>query len=432
MSSAMGLLIRGASQVVQVSNKKEKVKLKGNMADLAILHASATEGVSIAVDKNGLVAAVGMDSEVARQFPGTKWDTIIDAKGQSVVPGLVDGHTHPVWAGDRVHEFSMKLAGATYMEVHQAGGGINFTVTKTREASEEELLELLVPRLKRMVSSGTTLVECKSGYGLDVETELKMLRVLEKARSFVPITVSSTFCGAHSVPRGLTAEEATRCVVEEQLPALKRARESGELQVDSIDVFCEHNVFDVNQTRRILEAGRKDGLLLNFHAEELHPLKSAEMGASLGAEAMSHLEEISEEGIAAMAKAGSVGVLLPTTAYILRLTPPPARAMIEAGVPVALGTDFNPNAFCLSMPLVMHLACVTMKMSLNEALTASTLHAAHSLRKAHMHGSIEPGKVADLVIVDAPRWEHLVYQFGGTDHVISCVIKNGKLSHSRK
>ncbi|XP_068234016.1 probable imidazolonepropionase [Palaemon carinicauda] len=428
----MGLLIRGASQVVQVSSKGEKFKLKDYMSDLAILSATSTEGVSIAVDKNGLIAAIGMDSEIARQYPAATWDTIIEAKGQSVVPGLVDAHTHPVWAGDRVHEFTMKLAGATYMEVHQAGGGINFTVTKTREASEDELLELLIPRLKRMVSSGTTLVECKSGYGLNVETELKMLRVLEKARPLVPITISSTFCGAHSVPRGLTAEEATRRVLEEQLPALKKARESGELQVDSIDVFCEHNVFDVDQTRRILEAGKRDGLLINFHAEELHPLKSAEMGASLGAEVMSHLEEISEEGIAAMAKAGSVGVLLPTTAYILRLTPPPARAMIDAGVPVALGTDFNPNAFCLSMPLVMHLACVTMKMSLAEALTASTLHAAHSLRKAHLHGSIEPGKVADLVVVDAPRWEHLVYQFGGADHVISHVIKNGKVSHCRK
>ncbi|XP_042230180.1 probable imidazolonepropionase isoform X1 [Homarus americanus] len=325
----------------------------------------------------------------------------------------------------------MKLAGATYMEVHAAGGGINFTVEHTRAASEEKLLQLLLPRLHRMSRAGTTLVECKSGYGLDVDTELKMLRVLEKARPHAHLTISSTFCGAHSVPRGLTAEEATRRVLEQQLPAVKSAKDAGELHVDSIDVFCEQGVFNVDQSRRILEAGQREGFFINFHADELHPLKGAEMGASLGAETMSHLEEVSEEGIAAMAKAGTVGVLLPTTAHILRLPSPPARAMINAGVPVALGTDFNPNAFCLSMPLAMHLACVIFKMSLNEALTAATLHAAHALRKAHAHGSIEPGKVADFVIVDAPRWEHLVYQLGGADHVISHVIKAGTVVHTR-
>ncbi|XP_037779853.1 probable imidazolonepropionase isoform X2 [Penaeus monodon] len=428
----MRLLVKGAAQVVRVAAAGENVKLRDAMSDLAIVNATQKEGVSIAVNRDGTIAAVGLDSEVAGMFPRASWDTVIDAHGRSVVPGLVDAHTHPVWAGDRVHEFAMKLAGASYMEVHAAGGGINFTVEHTRAASEQELLDLLLPRLRRMSTAGTTLVECKSGYGLDVSTELKMLRALERARPLASLTISSTFCGAHSVPRGMTADEATRSVIEDQIPAVKAAMVSGELNVDSIDVFCEKGVFSVDQTKRILEAGKGEGLLINFHAEELHPLKSAEMGAALGAEAMSHLEEVSEEGIEAMARAGTVGVLLPTTAHILRLPPPPARAMIDAGVPVALGTDFNPNAFCLSMPLVMHLACVILKMSLSEALTAATLHAAHSLRKAHAHGSIEPGKYADLVIVDSPRWEHLVYQLGGTDHIISHVIKAGAVVHERK
>ncbi|XP_071526582.1 probable imidazolonepropionase [Panulirus ornatus] len=427
----MRLLVRGASQVVRVAASGEKVKLRESMNDLAIVTATEDQGVSIAVDKDGVIAAVGLDKEVEAQFPGASWAEVVDACGRSVVPGLVDAHTHPVWAGDRVHEFAMKLAGASYMEVHAAGGGINFTVEHTRAASEEDLLDLLLPRLHRMTRAGTTLVECKSGYGLDVETELKMLRVLEKARPHANLTISSTFCGAHSVPKGLTTEEATRRVVEQQLPAVKAAMDAGELKVDSIDVFCERGVFDVDQSRRILQAGQREGLLINFHADELHPLKGAEMGASLGAEAMSHLEEVSDEGISAMAQAGTVGVLLPTTAYILRLTPPPARAMIDAGVPVALGTDFNPNAFCLSMPMAMHLACVMFKMSLNEALIAATLHASHALRKGQTHGSIEPGKVADLVIVDAPRWEHLVYQLGGADHVISHVIRAGHVVHTR-
>ncbi|XP_063889175.1 probable imidazolonepropionase [Scylla paramamosain] len=428
---AMGLLVRGAGQVVRVAAEGVKVKLRRDMEDLAIVSATEDQGVSVAVDEAGVIRAIGLDREVEAAFPGAKWREVVDAKGGVVIPGLVDAHTHPVWAGDRVHEFAMKLAGATYMEVHKAGGGINFTVTHTRGATEDQLLHLLLPRLHRMVRAGTTMAECKSGYGLDVENEMKMLRVLERARPLAPLTISSTFCGAHSVPKGLTAEEATRLVVEEQLPAVKAAVEAGKMSVDAVDVFCERGVFSVEQSRAILQAGRRLGFLLNFHADELNPLGGAEMGASLGAEAMSHLEEVSKEGIAAMAEAGTVAVLLPTTAYILRLPTPPARDMIEAGVPVALGSDFNPNAFCLSMPLVMHLACVTFKLTLNEALTAATLHAAHALRKADTHGSLQPGKMGDMLVLDAPRWEHLVYQLGGADDVITHVIKAGRVVHTR-
>ncbi|KAK4309468.1 hypothetical protein Pmani_018907 [Petrolisthes manimaculis] len=427
----MLLLVKGAQQVVRVAGAGERVKLGASMGDLAIISATQHDGVSIAVQQDGKIAWVGPDSEVGAKFPGARWGRVVEACGRAVVPGLVDAHTHPVWAGDRVHEFALKVAGASYLEVHEAGGGINYTVEQTRAASEDHLLNLLLPRLTRMATAGTTLAECKSGYGLEVETELKMLRVLERARPLAPLTISSTFCGAHSVPKGLSAEAATRLVVEQQLPAVVEARDKGQVAVDSIDVFCESGVFNVAQTRTILEAGRRHGLRLNFHADELTPLAGAEMGASLGAEAMSHLEEISEEGVRAMAKAGSVAVLLPTTALVLRLPLPPARAMIQAGVPVALGSDFNPNAFCLSMPLVMHLACVMMRLSPNEALTAATLHAAHALGKAHQHGSIEPGKMADLVIIDAPRWDHLVYQLGGNDHVITHVIRAGKVIHER-
>lgn len=429
---AMRLLVRGAGQVVRVAAGGERVKLRKNMDDVAIFSATNEQGVSVAVDEDGVIAAIGLDKEVEEQFRGASWREVVEADGGVVVPGLVDAHTHPVWAGDRVHEFAMKLAGATYMEVHKAGGGINHTVEHTHAASEDHLLHLLLPRLHRMSRAGTTLVECKSGYGLDVENELKMLRVLERARSLAPLTISSTFCGAHSIPRGVTAEEATRLVVEEQLPAVKTAVDAGQMSVDAVDVFCERGVFSVEQSRAILQAARRLGFLLNFHADELNPLGGAEMGASLGAEAMSHLEEVSKEGITAMAEAGTVAVLLPTTAYILRLPTPPARAMIDAGVPVALGSDFNPNAFCLSMPLVMHLACVIFKLTLNEALTAATLHAAHALRKADTHGSLQPGKMADMLLLDAPRWEHLVYQLGGTDDVITHVIKAGRVVHTRR
>ncbi|XP_076038914.1 putative imidazolonepropionase [Oratosquilla oratoria] len=426
------LLLRGASQVVRVASNGERVKLKGAMSDLAILQAEEGQGLSVAVDSQGRIAAVGTDAEVASLYEETTWENVLDVTGMSVVPGLVDAHTHPVWAGDRVHEFAMKLAGASYMEVHAAGGGIHFTVNATKNASQEDLLELFEQRLQRMARAGTTLVECKSGYGLDTETELKMLRVMELARSHSPVSISSTFCGAHAVPKGMTSENATRKVIEEMLPAVVHAVQQGQLKVDSADVFCEKGVFDVAQSRRIMQACKDAGFLLNFHADELTALGGAEMGASLGAEAMSHLEEVSPAGVSAMAESGSVAVILPTTAYILRLPAPPVRAMIDQGVPVALGTDFNPNAFCLSMPLVMHLACVLFRMNLREALTAATLHAAHSLRRAHDHGSIEVGKLGNLVVVDSPRWEHLVYQLGGTDDTIAHVVNQGRVVYSKE
>uniref|UniRef100_A0A8B9VG47 Probable imidazolonepropionase n=1 Tax=Anas zonorhyncha TaxID=75864 RepID=A0A8B9VG47_9AVES len=295
------------------------------------------------------------------------------------------------------------LAGASYMEIHQAGGGIHFTVEHTRKATEEELFNTFKHRLERMRRAGSTLVECKSGYGLNLETELKMLRVIERAKQSMDIGISSTYCGAHSVPKGKTATEAADDIINNHLPKLKELKLSGEMHVNNIDVFCEKGVFDLDSTRRILQAGKDIGLQINFHGDELHPMKSAELGAELGAQAISHLEEVSDEGIAAIARAKCAAVLLPTTAYMLRLKQPQARKMLNEGVIVALGSDFNPNAYCFSMPMVMHLACVNMKMSMNEALAAATINAAYALGKSDTHGSIEIGKQGDLVIINSSR-----------------------------
>ncbi|PFX29485.1 putative imidazolonepropionase [Stylophora pistillata] len=401
------------------------------MKKLAIVEGTKDRGVSVVVDSAGKIECIDFDEKVDQAYHDHKFIEEIDASGMCVLPGLVDGHTHPVWVGDRVHEFAMKLAGATYMDIHKTGGGIGFTVEHVRRAAEEELYASLRERLLRMLRSGTTLVEAKSGYGLDVGSEMKMLRVLEKAKKELPIEISSTFCGAHSVPKGSTLEEATDNVINHQLPKLQELMKNKEILVDNIDVFCEKGVFGIDETKRILEAGKAAGLAINFHGDELHPMKAAELGAELKARAISHLEEVSDEGIQAMSAASVIAVLLPTTAYILRLKCPPARKMIESGVPVALGSDFNPNAFCLSMPLIMHLACVNLHMTMEEALTASTINAAASVGRSHTHGSLEPGKFADMLIINAPRWEHLVYQLGGHDDVIKFVIKNGKIVHSR-
>uniref|UniRef100_A0A671P5T8 Probable imidazolonepropionase n=1 Tax=Sinocyclocheilus anshuiensis TaxID=1608454 RepID=A0A671P5T8_9TELE len=416
------LLIKNATQVVLVCRNGEEYLTRDGMQTLAVV-----ENGSVLIGHDGLIKAVGPADIIESQFKGAKFDNVLDASGMCVIPGLVDAHTHPVWAGDRVHEFAMKLAGATYMEVHEAGGGIHFTVAHTRSATERQLLDGLQSRLERMMRAGTTLVECKSGYGLELDTELKMLRVINSARNSLPIGISATYCGAHAVPKGKTMEEATQDIVAVQLPKIKTQIASGELQVDNIDVFCEKGVFDLNSTRCILKAGKDMGLNINFHGDELHPMNSAHLGAELGALAISHLEEVTDDGITAMAKAKTSAVLLPTTAYILRLSPPRARDMLDAGVIVALGSDFNPNAYCCSMPMVMHLACVLMKMSMPEALAASTINAAYALNRSQTHGSLEIGKQGDLVIINAPRWEHLVYQFGGHQELIRYVIIKGEI-----
>jgi len=420
----MKLLVKNIGQLVTVVEGKEVCLAGKGMSQIKVREGNADQPLAVAVDDDGLLAMVDCQKQVLERFKDSHFAEVLDAKGCAVIPGLVDGHTHPVWAGDRVHEFAMKLAGASYMEVHAAGGGINFTVEKTRAADEEELLGLLLPRLKAMLHHGTTTVECKSGYGLETATEVKMLRVLEKARPKCPIEISSTFCGAHSVPKGSTAAEATIDVIEKQLPAVLKLKEEGEMNVENIDVFCEKGVFEVEHSQRILEAGKAAGFRVNFHGDELNPLGGAEMGAAIQAEAISHLEEISPAGIQAMAVSGSVGVILPTTAYILRLKNPPVRDMINCGMVVALGTDFNPNAHCLSMPMVMHLACVNLKMTLNEALAAATINAAHSIGRGASHGSLQVGKVADMLVLGEKRWEHLVYQLGSRD-VIRHVVKKG-------
>ncbi|XP_029637099.1 probable imidazolonepropionase [Octopus sinensis] len=421
------LLVRSAQQIVTVCNTGKNVLAGKEMNELQVLNAKDNDSLSLVVDRIGNILEIGDTKEILLKYPVSQFKKVIDAKGMCILPGFVDAHTHPVWAGDRVHEFAMKLSGASYMEVHQAGGGIHFTVEHTQKASEDELLESLKERLWQMLQAGTTLVECKSGYGLNTNTEVKMLTVIERARKEVPIDISSTFCGAHAVPKDKTAEEATYDVINNQLVRVKELMDSGKLHVDNIDVFCEKFVFDINQSRAILEAGQKCGLAINFHGDELNPLKGAEMGAQLGALAISHLEEISDEGMQAMAKAGSVGVILPTTAYILRLKPPDVVKMINTGMAIALGSDFNPNAYCLSMPLVMHLASVNLRMSLQQSLVASTINAAKALGKSTTHGSLVPGKVANLVLIKATRWEHLIYQMGCYTDLIKYVIVHGNV-----
>ncbi len=414
------LRLRNARQVVRVAAAGDGLVKKSvaAMNELRII-----EHGTLLVGLDGRIADVGPAAEVEARHAGASYEQDVDCTGRCVLPGLCDGHTHAVWAGDRVHEFAMKLAGATYMEIHAKGGGIGFTVEHTRQASEAELLRLLLGRLDRMVRLGTTLVESKSGYGLEAATELKMLRVLHAANAQHPVDIVSNFCGAHSVPRGSTAAEAARDIVERQIPQLVEQRGLGDISPSLIDVFMEKGVFDRATTEQILRAGTKAGLEHNFHGEELSHQGAAELAGELGSLAVSHLECVSDAGIAALAKRPTIAVLLPVTAYILRLAQPPARRMLEAGVPLALGTDFNPNAHCLSMPTVMHMACVSLRLTMPEALCAATLNAAASMGAAQYHGSLEVGKWGDVLVLEADSWEHLIYQMPPP---IETVYKKGR------
>ncbi|CAN0041988.1 putative imidazolonepropionase [Lampetra fluviatilis] len=423
---AQRLLVRGAAQVVVVCRGGQRYLAGADMADVAIV-----PNGSVVVGRDGDVVAVGPAEEIAAQFEGCSFDQIIDAHGHSVIPGLVDAHTHPVWAGDRVHEFAMKLAGASYLDVHRAGGGIHSTVESTRAAGEPQLLASLCERLRRALRAGTTVVEAKSGYGLELASELRMLRTLERARALLPLKIVSSYCGAHAVPRGRDADGYAEEVVREHLPAVRRLVEDGSLRVELADVFLERGVFERDAARSVLRAARDLGFLLNFHGDEFTDMGAGELAAELGARAVSHLEETSDQGIAAMATARCAAVLLPSTAYVLRLKEPRARAMIDAGVIVALGSDFNPNAYCIAMPVVMNLACVRLRMSLPEALVAATINAAYALGCEERHGSLEPGKQGDMVIIAEPRWEHIIYQLGCHGDIISHVITQGNVVYEK-
>ena len=281
-----------------------------------------------------------------------------------------------------------------------------------------------------MVARGTTTAEVKSGYGLDAETEAKMLLVAERAVKAQPVELVTTALLGHAVPSGVSADEAVQDIISEQLPRVLALRDEGRLpSLRQVDIFCERGIFELDDSRRVLQAGRDAGLAVNFHGDELAPLGGGKLAGELRAQAMSHCEETDEVGIDAMASAGTVAVLLPTTQQILKLRDPPARRMLDSGVPVALATDFNPNCHLLSMPQVMWQACTSWRMTLEEALAGATLNAAASIGMAETVGSLEVGKAGDLLVLNSSNWKSLVYQLGGERDLIRTVVKGGRAVH---
>ena len=364
-------------------------------------------------------AEAGLD-QVIRPGPGA---VTIDAGGGAVIPGLVDAHTHLAFAGDRDEEIRRRLAGASYREIAAEGGGIVRTVAATRAASREDLAAAIGSRLDEMLLQGTTTAEIKSGYGLDTEAEVRSLQAIRAAAESHPVGVVPTFLGAHEVPPEHRGDSGRYLdlLIEEMIPEVARLR----LAV-FCDVFCEEGVFTVAESRRILAAARERGMKLRLHADELAWTGGAELAAEMGARSADHLLFVSDQGARAMAEAGCAATLLPTAAFYLRLGRfAPARSLIEAGVPVALGSDANPGGgLSPSLPFAMALACFGMGLSLEEALAAATVNAAYSLDVHHDVGSVEEGKRADLVILRSPRMLDLL-RVGVP--AVSIVIKDGRV-----
>ena len=342
----------------------------------------------------------------------------IDGRGMAAIPGLVDCHTHACFAGDRVEEFSLRAAGASYEELHAAGGGILSTVRATRAAGEEELREAVRRHRGWMLRWGTTTFEAKSGYGLDRDTELASLRAIA-GEGGIP-----TYLGAHAVPPEFDDAEAyLDFVIAEVLPEAAKLAEAA-------DVFLERGAFDAAQARRYLEAARDHGLALRLHADQFTEAGGVELAIELVARSVDHLEATSERGIAALAKSEVTAVLLPASALFLGRPMPPGRALVDAGAAVALATDFNPgSAFCESLPIVCSLASTQLGLSPAEALSAVTVNAAHVLGRANRKGRLAPGFDADVVLFDAPDWRHVAYHLGGD--LIAAVIQGGRVAWRR-
>jgi imidazolonepropionase len=359
--------------------------------------------------EDGRVAAVGR----MRDLPSLDGDVEeLDGRGLCAVPGLVDCHTHACFAGDRVEEFALRAAGATYEELHAAGGGILSTVQATRAAGEERLREAVTRHRGWMLSAGTTTFEAKSGYGLDRETELASLRAI-RAEGGIP-----TWLGAHAVPPEFDDADA---YVEFALAEV--LHEAAETAV-AADIFVERGAFDVDQARRYLEACKAAGLALRLHGDQFTELGAVQLAVELGARSVDHLEATGEDGIEVLARSDVTAVLLPASALFLDRPMPPARGLVDAGAAVALATDFNPgSAFCESLPLVCSLACTQLHLSPDEALAACTVNAAHVLGRVGRVGRLAPGYAADVVLLDAPDWRYLAYHLAGD--VVHTVLVGG-------
>jgi len=393
------LALLHASQLVTLSGPK-RPRIGHEMSDLAIIRDG---GMLI---RDGKIDIVGASKEIGKNAGDAE---VIDAGGRVVLPGFVDAHTHLVFAENRLDDFERRARGETYEQITAAGGGIWSTVEKTRASNDVDLLAEAKKHANWFLKCGTTTIEAKSGYGLTVEDELKILRAMRRFNRETRIEVVPTFLGAHAIPRELRESDYVDLVINEMLPRI-----ASEKLAEFCDIFCERSYFDIEQSRRILTAAKKLGFKLRAHVDQLTNSGGAKLAAELGATTADHLEKTDQEGIAALKSANVQAVLVPGSVYALGSTSyPRAREMIDAGLAVVIATDFNPGSSpTVSMPMILSLACTQMKMSPAEAITAATVNAAYSLNRGDKIGSLEPGKRANFSIFDCEDYRELAYWFG--------------------
>jgi len=411
----MNLLVQHIKELVPVRTDGAAFLVGDRMRELGIVHDASV------VVRDGIIRWVGPSSDL----PSGIADDLhqLDASAYVALPGFVDSHTHLVFAGSRDEEFAMRSAGMTYQEIASRGGGILNSVTATRAATKKELKRSASRFLDALMRHGTTTVEIKSGYGLDPESETKMMEVISDLASEHFLTVVRTFLGAHAIPpeHRESPEHYTDIVIDRMLPHIVRRG-----LADFCDVFCEKGYFSVDQSRRILAAARSLGLKLKIHADELAASGGSELAAELRTVSADHLEHISPEGIQKLGDAGVVAVVLPGVSFFLNHGYAPARRLIEAGVPLAIASDFNPGScMSFSMPLMMTIACTHMRMTVEECIAATTINGAAAVGLSDRLGSIEVGKEGDMVLYDIPNYRHLAYHFGA-NHAVK-IIKRGTI-----
>ena len=417
------LIIKNIRELVTCASSRGP-KHGAEMQDVGIIQGAA---VAVIDEK---IAAVGTGNEILDGFESSE---IIDAEGRVVCPGFVDPHTHIVYAGDRLNEFELKIKGAEYLEILAAGGGIISTVRQTREASVEELVESAMNRLNKMLACGTTTCEIKTGYGLDTDTELRMLRVIEELDKRHVIDIVPTFLAAHAVPPEFNenSDAYVKLICSEMLPRAwhwyQSSHFAGKATPFFIDAFCEKNAFSLEQTRRVVEAARAIGFRVKAHVDQFTNLGGSMYAIGSGAASIDHLDAISDDEIKLLSASDTVGIVIPTENFNGGKTQfAPARRMIGAGCAVAISTDYNPgSAPCPSMPMAMAISCRYQKLLPAEVMSAATINAACAIGLRERVGSIEVGKNADLLLLDTTDYRLAAYEFGG--NLVSAVIKKGQI-----
>jgi len=407
----MNLLIKNIRQLVTVASNGKPFKAGKEMRELNVV-----EHASVLIE-NGIIRQIGSAGEVSAPRDVDE----LDAANRVALPGFVDSHTHAVFAGSRENEFAMRAEGKSYADIAGSGGGILSTMTATRAAAKKDLLRPAGRRLNEMMKLGTTTVEIKSGYGLNAEAESKMLDVIHDLRRDHYMTVVPTFMGAHAFPPEFSEDKNryVELITNKMLPYI------GERQLAVFcDVFCDEGYFDLHQTEQILLEAKRFGLIPKLHADQLAAIGGTELGVQLNAISVDHLEHLSASGIEALRRSSTIATVLPGASFFLNQPYAPARTIIDATIPLAIASDFNPgSSMSFSMPMMMTIACTQMKMTPEEAITACTLNGAAALGLSHETGSIEVGKQADIILYDVPNYRYIPYHYG--NNLASKIIKNG-------